>query len=180
MEPAVNHVTDEVRAFIGRESETIVATDEVELGAVRRFAQAIMDEDPNYWDAGVASASRFGGLITPPLYPLHAFRRASGTPDPLAAAAADPDYDGAGQGLAGRLGLPPLPLGLKRMLNGGNDVEIYALARSGDRIRARSRYLDIYQKEGRSGPLVFVIIETTYETTEGARLLVSRQTQVWR
>jgi acyl dehydratase len=179
-EPAVNYVTEEVRAFIGRGSDTVVAVDEVELGAVRRFAQAIMDDDPNYWDDDAAAASRFGGLVTPPLYPLHAFRRASGTPDPLAAATEDPDYDGAGQGLAGRLGLPPLPLDLKRMLNGGNDVEIYALARPGDRIQAHSRYLDVYQKEGRSGPLVFVIIETTYETTTGTRLLVSRQTQVWR
>jgi acyl dehydratase len=179
-EPAVNYVTEEVRAFIGRGSDTVVAVDEVELGAVRRFAQAIMDDDPNYWDDDAAAASRFRGLVTPPLYPLHAFRRASGTPDPLAAATEDPDYDGAGQGLAGRLGLPPLPLGLKRMLNGGNDVEIYALARPGDRVQAHSRYLDVYQKEGRSGPLVFVIIETTYETTMGTRLLVSRQTQVWR
>jgi hypothetical protein len=66
------------------------------------------------------------------------------------------------------------------MLNGGNDVEVRALARPGDRIVARSRYKDVFQKEGKSGPLVFVIVETTYSTDAGRVLLVSRQTQIWR
>jgi hypothetical protein len=41
-------LTDEIRRFIGIKSETVVACDAIEAGAVRRYAQAIMDEDPNY------------------------------------------------------------------------------------------------------------------------------------
>ena len=41
-------VTDEVRSYIGVSSEADFACDAVETGAVRRFAQAIMDEDPAY------------------------------------------------------------------------------------------------------------------------------------
>jgi acyl dehydratase len=179
-EETFNYVTDDVRAFIGVESAPVTAHDPVELGAIRRHCQAIMDDDPLYWDEEYAAQTVFGGVVAPPLFPLHAFRRAPGTPDPLEAALDDPDYDGAGQGLAARLGLPAVPIKLKRMLNGGNDVEVRALARPGDRIVARSRYRDIYQKEGKSGPLVFVVVETSYGTELGEELLVSRQTQVWR
>ena len=38
-------LTDEIRAFIGRQSETSTAVDTVETGAVRRYSQAIMDDD---------------------------------------------------------------------------------------------------------------------------------------
>src|SRR5262245_37994002 len=141
----VEYVTDEVRALIGVESTPVPAADPVERGAIRRHAQATMDDDPLYWDDDYASRTRYGGVVAPPLFPLHAIRRAPGTPDPLDEALADPDYDGAGQGIAARLGLPPLPLGLKRMLNGGNDVEVRSLARPGERIVARSRYRDVYQ-----------------------------------
>jgi len=175
-----NYVTDEVRALIGVESAPVTAHDAVEKGAIRRHCQAIMDDDALYWDDEYAATTPYGGVVAPPLFPLHAFRRAPGTPDPLDQALEDPEYDGAGQGLAARLGLPVLPIKLKRMLNGGNDVEVLALARPGDRIVARSRYRDVYQKEGKTGPLVFVIVETTYSTEAGQDLLLSRQTQVWR
>jgi N-terminal half of MaoC dehydratase len=168
-----NYLTEEILAFVGVESEAVHACDPIEVGALRRFAQAIMDSDPTYCGAGR------GDLVAPPLYPLHALRRAPGAPDPLDEAIADPDFDGAGQGLSARLGLPALPLPFKRMLNGGNDVEIYDLARLGDVIVARSRYREILQKHGRSGPMIVVIVETEYSA--GGRLLLrSRQTQIWR
>ena len=69
------------------------------------------------------------------------------------------------------VGLPPVPVPLPRLLNGGNQVEVYQLARLGDRIRAKSTYVDIYQKEGRSGTLVFILLETVYANQNGEMLL---------
>lgn len=177
---ATNYITDEVRALIGKWSQPVVACDVVERGALRRFTQAIMDPDPLYWDDDYAAQTRFGGVVAPPFLPLHAFRQEPGSPDPLDAAKNNPDYDGAGMGMAQRLGLPEVPIPLKRLLNGGNDLEVYALAKPGDRIHAVSRYKDIYQKEGRSGTMVFVIIETEYYNQSGQLLLVGRQTLIWR
>lgn len=175
-----NYITPTIRAMIGVPAEPVVACDPVEAGAVRRFAQAIMDDDPVYWDVEAARAAGFHGIVAPPLYPLHAIRRQGGTPDPLAAAVTNPDYDGAGQGAAARVGLPEVPIPLKRLLNGGNDIELYSQAVVGERIVAESRYHDIYQKQGSRGPLVFVIIETLYRTESGRPLLRSRQTLIWR
>lgn len=177
----MNYITSEVRSFIGRESEPVVAWDPVETGAIRRMAQGIMDDDPVYWDQDYASTTKFGGVVAPPLYPMHAIRRLPGTPDPLVFSDADPDYDGAGQSHGEGLGLPPVPIPLTRLINGGNEVEFYAFARPGDRIVAISRYRDIYQKEGSSGPLVFVITETSYTTEkDSALLMISRRIQIFR
>jgi hypothetical protein len=176
-----NYVTPDITRHIGEEGELVVASEPVELGAIRRFTQAIMDDDPIYWDADAARRAGYEGVVAPPLFPLHAVRRRPGTPDPLEALIEDPDADGGGRAGGGAEGLSPLNIVLPRLLNGGNDVEIYDLARVGDVIARRSRYADIYEKTGRSGPLVFVITETDYFAhNRGVLLLRSRQTHIRR
>lgn len=173
-----SYITDEVRGYIGRESEPVMAWDLVEPGAVRRFTQAIMDPDPVYWDHQAAVGGGFSAPVAPPLYPGFAFRRPPGTPDPLDAAKENPDYDGLGGGMS--TGLPVVPLPLPRLLNGGVEAEFFALARHGDRITARSRYVDIYEREGRSGAMVLIITETEYTNQEGQLLVRVRNTIIRR
>jgi hypothetical protein len=169
--------------LVGRSGRLQVAPEPVELGSVRRFAQAIMDPDPIYHDPDVAGP-RFGGVVAPPLYPLHAIRPAPGDPDPLDPALADPDFDGVGE-LLPSYGLPALHLPLKRLLNGGNEVRVRSLARVGETIIAISSYEQIYEKRGRGGPLVFVVVLTRFRARpagggEARALLDGRQTFIWR
>ena len=175
---AVNYLTDEVKALIGYETEWFEACDPVERGAIRRFTQAVIDSDPVYWNDGEAAATRYGGVVAPPLFPLHAFRRRPGTPDPLDRMSRDPDFDGVTRDFG--MGLPQLPIPLKRLLNGGDQVEVYQLARPGDRIQGKSKYVDIYQKEGKSGTLVFILVETVYRNQNKEILLKALQTHVLR
>ncbi len=173
------YITEEVRALIGKESEPQTAFHVVESSEVRRFVQAVMDDDPIYWDTEYAQKSRYGTVVAPPLFPEVMFRREPGTPDPLAEAVTNPDFDGSGGGRG--TGLPPVPLqGLPRLLNGGSEVEIYKLAAIGDRITARSKYVDIYEKKGRSGLMVFIVTETTYTNQHNEVLLIKRQTTIRR
>jgi len=142
------YLTPEVKALIGREGEPQTCWEPVERSEVRRFAQAIMDDDPIFWNDAYAQTTKYGSVVAPPLLPLFAHRRPPGTPDVLAEAATDPDFDGS----AGLLttGLPAVPLPqLPRLLNGGNEVELYQLPKLGDRITARAKYVDIYEKTGR-------------------------------
>jgi acyl dehydratase len=175
----VNYITEEVQKLIGFESELEEACDPVERGQIRRHVQAVMDRDPIYFDDDYASQTRFGGIVAPPLFPLHAVTRsAPDSPDPLDPGLDDPDYDAAHGNLL--RSCVPLPMPLKRIMNGGSEFEIFRLARPGETIRARSRYADIYQKEGRSGPIVFWVIETVYTTTDGELLLKARNTRIVR
>lgn len=174
----VNYITDEVKALIGRESDWEEAWDPVQSSEVRRHIQAIMDPDPIYWNEEYAASTKMGGVVAPPLFPMHAWRRPPGTPDPFDAAISNPDYDGSQRGVI--KGLPPVVVPLTRLLNGGNQVEIYQLARTGERIRTKTKYRDIYQKDGRSGVMIFVIMETEYQNEKGETLLKSTMTRIIR
>lgn len=171
-------------ALLGQWGARQYAPEPVEAGSVRRFTQAIMDPDPLYWDAGYAKSTRFGGIVAPPLYPLHAIRCPHAAPDPLEAAWRDPDFDGFGQ-LTTTFGLAPIDIPLKRFLNGGFDQRIMSLARVGETISAVSCYEQLYEKAGKNGPLVVAVILSRYEAESpgpGARreLLTNRQTYIWR
>ncbi len=163
-----NYITDEVKALIGMASPPVEATHPVEAGEVRRFHQATMDEAPRYWDADWAKQSRYGARVAPPAFPVHAFRRAAGTADPLGAMG-ERDFDGLNRQL--RPGLPPVKVPLVRLLNGGYDYEFYRYAHLGERIFCKSRYKDIYQRDGKSGPMVFILMEDTYTNESGDLLL---------
>jgi hypothetical protein len=67
MSPA-NYITDEVKHLIGRETDWVEACDPVEQGAIRRFHQAVMDDDPIFWKQADAAATRYGGIVAPPLF----------------------------------------------------------------------------------------------------------------
>ncbi len=169
-------LTDEIRRFIGISSETIQACDRVEPGAVRRYAQAIMDDDPDY--APDAVNARYGGPVAPPLYPSFMFRSPYGTPDALTERGEDPDFDGLV--LATGDGLPELPLPGRALLNGGSEIEFFRYARHDEEIVQRSRYADIYERESKNGAMLFVITETEYRTTGGDLLLRARKTAIRR
>ena len=170
-------LTDEIRGYIGRQSDAVTACDAVEPGAVRRYAQAIMaDHDGDYRPD--AAPARFGGPVAPPIYPAFMFRRPLGTPDVLTDRAADPDFDGLVS--AASDGLPELPLPGRALLNGGSEIEFLRYARHGECVVQRSRYADIYERQSRNGPMLFVVTETEYRTDGGEVLLRVRKTIIRR
>jgi hypothetical protein len=170
-----NYITPEVKALIGAEASPQVAHHKVEPSEVRRFHQALIHDAPHFWDP--EAARRYGGPVAPIGFPVHAFRRTEEEPDPLEAMDR-PDYDGVDRRL--RPGLPEVVVPLKRLMNGGYEYELFRYARPGERILLRSRYADIYQRNGRTGPIVFVVIEDSYETDRGEKLLRSMNTIILR
>jgi len=168
---------DAAKAYIGVQAEDEIACDAVERGAVRRYAQAIMDDDPIYWQDGRASA-RFGGPVAPALFPTHMFRRPFGTPDPVQENASDPDYDGATK-LRG--GLPEIePLKDFSVMNGGSEIEFYRYARHGETVKLRARYVDIMEKQSSKGPIILIISETDYLNGDDELLMRARHTRIRR
>lgn len=171
-------VTAEHRALLGKPGIRQTAANPVSRESLRRLAQAAMELDPVHWDDEIAAKTRYGQVVAAPLFPLHAFTRAPGTPDPLDKLATDPDWDGSDGG--GVRGLPPLDLPLRRILNGGTRARFCRLARIGDVISTQSRYVQIEDREGRSGPMVVVSIETDYRNQDDELLMRVRSTFIWR
>jgi len=173
-------ITDEMRALIGAPGPKLTAPYPLGPDELRRFVQAVMEGNPVHWDHAAAAESRYGEVVATPLLPMHTpTRTAPGGPDPLEHLREDPDWDGIDRSAAFG-GLPAIELPLKRILNGGTEAEFFQLARLGDVVTAQSRYTDITEREGRSGPMVLVKVETTYSNQDGDRLLVSTMTVIMR
>ena len=156
-------LTPEIRNLIGVEGPVRTTPYPLSHDEIRRFSQAAMEVDPIHWSVEAARNRGYSDIVAPPLYPLHALRRDPGTDDPLDAAYTDSDWDGIE---LVEDGLPPLQLPLERLLNGGVSARVYDLALPGDVISAQARYHDITERRGRSGPMVFVVVETTYRTAQ--------------
>jgi len=72
-------------------------------------------------------------------------------------------------GVAGDKLIPPLPL--KRLMAGSSDTTYHRPICPGDRLVVTRRLKDIREKAGKSGPLIFVVIETEVETESGEPVL---------
>lgn len=166
--------------YQGMEGERQVAAMPLERDALRRFVQAIMDQDPVYYDEEYAAQSKFEGLTAPPLYPVHAFRLPADTPDPLDVVSRDPNADGTAGIMGVAFGLPSIEMPYRRLLNGGNEIEFFRSLRVGERAVAKPRYVDVTLKEGKSGHMLLVTIETRFTTESDEPLLINRQTLIWR
>ncbi len=68
----------------------------------------------------------------------------------------------------------------KGWLNGGNRFEYFAPVRAGDRITATGRVADVYEKEGSSGNLLFIVFETDYVNQDDQLVARVRSTAIRR
>lgn len=130
----------DLRSFIGWATEEREHV--VEAGHLRRFREAIGDDDPRWTQEA------------PPTF--------------TAAFITDP---------------PPLPPAWDRgssWLNAGDRFERHAPIEVGDVLRSRMTLTDIYEKSGRSGPLLFLVYETEFRDRAGVLRVRHRGTRLRR
>lgn len=156
-------ITDEIRALIGMESEPERNRFPISAEMAYDVADAIEDYNPLYVDSDYAKNSRFGGLLCPPLAAWKDIAPPIG-------------YFGAGQEWHFEVPLPFNSYGL----NGGSDWQFLAPARVGSWVSRQFRILDIFEKQGRSGPLVFIVREETQSDQNGEQLSRARRVSIHR
>jgi hypothetical protein len=189
MSEANNPLTEEVRAMIGVSGEKLEASPPwgIEREGLRIFCNAIMDPDPRYWDDAFARSTKFGTIVTPPIYCSYlGMKTMQDEEDPISRAfAEDPNSDGIGGvrqgGDVGKTGLPVLPTPLTRILNAGNEIEVYKYPTLGDHIFSQARYSDIQGRITRDGaPMLVTTVEMTYTDQDDEVLCIVRQSQIRR
>jgi len=111
----------------------------VERGKIKEFARAIGDLSPFYLDDDVGRASPWGDIIAPPTFAI-TFK--------------DERHDTVSF-------LKDLGTDISRILHGEQEFEHWKPIRPGDTLLCRGRISDIYEKSGKSGPMAFVVRETT-------------------
>ena len=134
---------------------------EVEKGMIRRFAIAIGDPNPIYFDEEFARKTIYGGIIAPHtfLFEWNHHRHSVLSPEERRSLFKE---------------LNPQP----RFLRGGNEYEIFQPVRPGDIITSKSRLTEVYEKLGKSGPLIFAICEDEYYNQRAEFLGKNRDTYI--
>lgn len=133
-------ITPELReAVLNWRTEPMVF--EVEKGAIRRYAEVLGDANPLWTDEDRARKSRYGGLVAMPVF-LSYF---------------DPFHWGAARPSAG------VPL----FASAQDEFEFRSPVRPGDAITVAQRYIDVHEKQGKGGPLLFTVVERTYKNQRG-------------
>ena len=135
------------RGVLGKEYPPYAVT--VERGRIKDFARAVGDLNPFYLDDRVGAASAWGDLIAPPTFAV-TFRDETADTGAL---------------------LRELGTDISRVLHGEQEFELHGQLRSGQTYLCRARIADIYEKTGRSGPMAFVVRETT--VTDGGNEVVA-------
>ena len=143
-------ITPEMREAVGVDSEP--ATHEIEKGAIVRFAQAIGDDNPLFTDEEAARGTRYGGLIAPPTF-LRSLER---SPPTL-----------------------PFPSPYPDVLDGGSEWEYFEPVRPGDRITVTARVVDLTEKTGSLGNMLFVRMESRYANQAAEPVALQHGTYIY-
>lgn len=156
-------ITPEVLALIGTESpperNRFAVSDEMAYD----LADATEDPNPLYVDQDYAQKSRFGGLLCPPLATWKDIAPPIG-------------FFGAGQESHFEVPLPFNSYGL----NGGSDWQFLRPAYVGAWVTRQFLITDIFEKQGRSGPLVFVIRQESLTDQENRKISVADRVSIHR
>ncbi len=138
------------RSAAGREAKA--AVNEVEKGAIRRFAEAIGETNPIYFEEAAARAAGYRSVVAPPTFPT-SLRAANDLREGLALSAG------------------------KHLLQAEQSFEYARPIVAGDKLTVRSKVSGIESRPTPSGPTDVVIIEDEGRDDSGE--LVYRSRQLW-
>lgn len=108
---------------------------EVKADKIKRYCAALGETNPIYTDEEAAKKGPYGEIVAPPSFAV-TFRN-------------------------GRHFFENVPRFGMRGFDAGKDVEFVAPIRPGDQITLSSHVKEIYEKTGRTGTMVFVVIRST-------------------
>ena len=140
----------------------IQAPDEMGRSSLRQYALAIGDFNPLYSDRGFAQTHGLREVMAPPTLICDTWQYM------------DSDMDDRGD-LVGRG-----PIRELEGLRAGNEYEFFQPIHPDDVISAHWTVKDVYEKTGRTGSLVFQVIETTFYNQADELLARNTETMFYR
>ena len=114
---------------------------EVKADKIKRYCAALGETNPIYTDEEAAKKGPYGGIVAPPSFAV-TFRN-------------------------GQQFFKHVPRFGKQGFDAGKDVEFVGPIRPGDAISLSSHVKEIYEKTGRTGSMVFVIVRSTLTNQKG-------------
>lgn len=127
-------ITDDIKSFLNAESEPVYY--QIERQSIYNFSNATGDKNPLYNDEIFARSSIYGTLIVPPLF-IRSLR-------PM-------KYD------------PLFPEPFSHILDAGSKFFFIHPIRLGDTICVVKKLVDIFEKDGKMGKMLFRKTEITFK-----------------
>ena len=152
-------VPDSLKQYIGKVDPPHLR--EVERGAIRRYADAVGDDNPLYYDEEYAKNTKYGGIISPPGFFGWAKKTISSS-----------------EGLIGLIGAM-IEAGYPGILDGGMAYDFFLPVRVGDTLVGSPKVADISLKEGKT-KMMILRFETSYTNQNGDLVAKSYQTLIGR
>lgn len=145
-------ITPEAKAMIGK--QVGLQTGIVYPKEAQRFAAAVGDLNPLYFDDETARAQGYRGVIAPPMFLSQILQGVT-------------RLDAVREDGVPLEGGSDIPLRAERLMAGGEDYEFLAPIYPGDSITAQTHIQNIEEKSGRSGRFVLITRETQYTNQDG-------------
>ena len=152
----MNTPLDEINRYMGTEAQPIEYV--IDTGSIKLFADSIMDPDPQYYDERYAKTTKHGGIIAP--------RTFFGGATSLRGLKAGDSRTMSAINI-------PIPPGWTSMA-AGDDFQFLAVVKPGDILTCRERIVEAYEKQGRSGHLIFVTREKTFTNQRGQIVMIRK------
>jgi acyl dehydratase len=159
-------VPAETRAMVGEALGAPVSA-VVTRREAQRYARAVGDLDPVYFDEDAAKAAGYDGLVAPPTFVGHAVVEGSTLEDLR--------EDGLWIDRSRKV-----RLAVSRSMFGGEEWEFHRPVLIGDTVTAQRRLGAVEEKDGRSGPFVLLHYETTFTNQHDDVVAVSRLVAIAR
>ncbi len=151
----------QLKATIGQEL-VFQAPDEIGRSAFRQYALAVGDFNPLYSDRELAVAHGLRDVVAPPTLVCDTWQYVDGDINERG--------DLEGRGVFGEL----------TGLRAGNEYEFFQPVHPDDVITARWLVKDVYERTGRSGSIIYQVIQATYHNQHGELLARNTETLFYR
>lgn len=143
-------ITHSLRSAIGVFSDPVFY--KVDKDVIAQFARAIGDCNPIYTDESHARSSRHGRIIAPPTF-LRSME-------------------------------PPLPgetysISYPEVFDGGSKWEYFEFVGEGDTVSVSTKIIDLKERKGSLGPMLFIIRETIYINQMNKKVALQRSTYIY-
>jgi acyl dehydratase len=114
---------------------------------IKHFAQAIGETNPVHYDEDYAKNTRYGTIVAPPLF-CQTFTFEDVARDRLPNDGSPVEMD--------------VPVPAQRTVGGASSYEIFQRVKTGDQITVKTTLVDVFTKQGKSGKLYFIVVETEF------------------
>lgn len=148
-------LTPDMKAAVGRSRPPV--RQEVTRREIRKYASATGQRQRRYLEGDEAPPLFLFGLF------LDVLPR-----DQLLADGRQPDNDL----------VPELPL--KRVMAGGSELSLHGPILPGQTLVCTQTLVELFEKDGAQGPLIFAVLENRFETDGGELIASERQTRIAR